>query len=120
MFPVYLCAAIVDQQDDGSADQENGRAWFVAPFNGKIRRVFISSAAAPGADQNYGVNSAQGRGPNIGTIQTSVTPGAPVEFDLDMFEDTNFMKTGDGFAIESGGEGAVASKGGVIVEFAPG
>lgn len=119
MFPVYLCAAIVDIAVDGAADLEDGRAWFVAPFAGKILRVFISAVAAPDVDTTFNVKAPQGTGPTIGTMLDTVGDGDPVEFTLDKFEETNFLKTGEGFAIESGGEGAVVASAGVVVEFAP-
>lgn len=119
MLPIYLANRIENQATNGASGLEDGRCWFVAPFAGKIRRVFISCVTDPGAAQDYTLFTDQGRSGVFGSIPTTLGNGTPIEFEIDQHDEVNFMKTGQAFAIESDGAGSTASIGGVIVEFSP-
>jgi hypothetical protein len=116
MGPVFLSGLIQDMSDDGTAGVDDGRHWFIAPFAGKVKTLWVYLGQSPDAAQELTLRAFGGT--SMGWIPNS-SPIGVYKFDQDLFNTNNFVQAGMGFAVQSNGGGTVASLAGLAVEFVP-
>ena len=138
MFPAYLVGQFENIDVAGTAGQTAGQARFVAPFSGYVNKISISTRdAAEGllgtgqfrfkistdAGDTYewaiDTGSYGGTRPAGDPIQLDVDPSARESL-INSVSVANYCRAGEGFTIQSNGDGATGGWSGCVVEFMPG
>lgn len=120
----YLCGVIANMASNGSSGSVAGLRVFVSPVNAWINRIYcIQPTQADSARDIFidRINSGVGQtpSPGSGAQLPIVANNTPVELEVPPFIDQRHVLAGEGFTIASGGEGATASEGFIVVEMVP-
>lgn len=120
MFPIRMAAMIDDLNDVGSLGVEDGRCWFVAPFNARVSKVFMNPVTDAGSDQILSISTSdEPTYAALGTVSGTVGNGNVTEFEVPPGIAQSYVRAGQAFSIAGNGAGGIPSKGGVVVELYP-